>query len=146
MSPGGAIPLKWLLGLYLLYYNSEQLDGLYAETFLLVPKKGWPLDSEHKILNIFPISTLTEAPRTLEVSMTESVLFLRQVHTQQNHKARGVYLQFATTSQSFPGFLAINKTLTSSGNWMTGYFIPSWTLNFLRSSQRQSVMNGLWTM
>lgn len=41
-------------------------------------QKGWSIDSQYKILKIFPISTLVEAPRALENSMTDSILFLLQ--------------------------------------------------------------------
>lgn len=63
MSPGEVILLKLLLGLYLLYYSSEQLDGSRAETLFAVPTR-WPIDL---LYMISIISILTEAPRTLEI-------------------------------------------------------------------------------
>lgn len=52
-------------------------------------------------------------------------------------KPKIVYLQFCPISLPSSGFLAINSTLTPYRNCETGCFIPSWTLDLRRSSQRQ---------
>ena len=134
----------WTLPVALKLNNSM---GCMAGTFFSAAK-GQPIDSERRLLNVFPIAALREAPRTLKGSMTESILFpLQSPHSArlQSKRSSSLVRHHLPSYHLSLGFLAINKTLTPSRNCLTGYFIPSWTQSFLRSSQRQRVMNELWT-